>query len=254
MIQRSTAIHIPTPCSQPWAAMTPTSDGRHCAVCQTEVVDFTRMTQAEILAYLRGQQGRAVCGRLRAEHLAPARPVAFGRWRSWASALLTLGSLGTILPLGAAAQVPAPPATTTQEQPGPARLLGKDLARQPESEASLRKRIAANPVVVRGVVLSAYDHKPAPGVTISMKGTTWSTSADAAGEFALTVTPHRRHVELVISYVGYKTIVKIIPLKDCHQRLTIVLEADTTLLGRIEVPVKSYGSWFRRLGTWRWLG
>ena len=252
----SPIVCIPTPCAQPWAVMSPTLSGRHCAACQTEVVDFTRMTQTEILAYLRGQRGRAVCGRLRAEQLAPARPLsaAAGRWRSWASALLTLGSLGTILLPGAAAQVPVPRAATAQEQLGPAHLLGKDLAQQPESEAALRKRIAANPVVVRGVVLDAYDHRPAPGVTVLMNGSLWGTSTNEAGEFELTVTPHRRHVELVISFIGYKTIVKTIPLKDCHQKLTIALEPDTTPLGRIEVPAKFYGSWFEQLRIRRWLG
>jgi hypothetical protein len=155
---------------------------------------------------------------------------------------------------GAAAQAPAPPVAIPQEQPGPAHLLGKDLAQQPESEAALRKRIAANPVVVRGVVLDAYDRRPAPGVTILMKGTMWGASTNAAGEFGLTVTPHHRHVELVISFIGYKTIVKTIPLKDCHQKLTIILEPDTTPLGRIVVPGKSYGSWFGRLQAWRWFG
>ena len=158
-----------------------------------------------------------------------------------------------MLPPGAAAQVPAPPAAPAPQQPEPARLLGRDLARQPESEAALSKRIAANPVVVRGVVLDAYDHKPAPGITVSMKGTAWSTSTDSAGEFALTVTPHHRHVELVLSFIGYKTIVKTIPLKDCYQPLTIILEPDPTpILGRIVVPAKAYGSWWgrRRAGYW----
>ena len=62
--------------------MSPTAAGRHCAACQTEVVDFTQQSPAEILAYLRGQPGRAVCGRLRAAQLAPARPATAGRWRS----------------------------------------------------------------------------------------------------------------------------------------------------------------------------
>ena len=52
MPQRSTAIHIPQPCPESWAAMTPTAQGRHCAVCATEVVDFTRMSEAEVLAFL----------------------------------------------------------------------------------------------------------------------------------------------------------------------------------------------------------
>jgi hypothetical protein len=66
MLPRPT-ISVPTPCPATWADMTPAPGGRHCAACNKVVVDFTRMTEAEILAAL-GHPG-SVCGRFRAEQL-----------------------------------------------------------------------------------------------------------------------------------------------------------------------------------------
>ena len=49
---RSTTIHQPATCAESWDAMAPTDVGRHCASCQTQVVDFTRMSDGEVVAFL----------------------------------------------------------------------------------------------------------------------------------------------------------------------------------------------------------
>lgn len=62
---RHTTITIASPCAERWAAMTPTANGRHCASCQETVADFTRMTDAEVVAFLR-RYPSVSCGRFRA--------------------------------------------------------------------------------------------------------------------------------------------------------------------------------------------
>ena len=56
-------LHIPKPCHEDWAGMHPSGNGRHCMACQKTVVDFTAMSDAEILQYMR-EAGSQVCGRL----------------------------------------------------------------------------------------------------------------------------------------------------------------------------------------------
>lgn len=56
-------ISISKPCHKDWDAMMPVTSGRHCAACQTDVVDFTRMTDAEVLAFMAERHGQRVCGR-----------------------------------------------------------------------------------------------------------------------------------------------------------------------------------------------
>lgn len=93
MPQRSTSIHIPQPCHESWAAMSPTATGRHCATCQKTVVDFTQKTDVEILAYFRQAGAGHTCGHFQVgqlerplrSKLPVARPL---RWQLWLAGLL----------------------------------------------------------------------------------------------------------------------------------------------------------------------
>lgn len=63
-------LTIPKPCHENWNQMTPEEKGRHCAVCQKVVRDFTRMNTDEILKEL-NTSGSEVCGRVNADQLTP---------------------------------------------------------------------------------------------------------------------------------------------------------------------------------------
>lgn len=75
--------------------MRPVEGGRFCGSCQQTVVDFTTMTDAEVIQAMSRQKGR-VCGRFRAEQLnRPLRSyssVPYAQRRL--SGLLTAGLLG----------------------------------------------------------------------------------------------------------------------------------------------------------------
>lgn len=62
---RPVQMRIPTPCHEDWNRMEPNEKGRHCLSCQKTVVDFTIMSDAEIVQYMKEAKGN-VCGRLRA--------------------------------------------------------------------------------------------------------------------------------------------------------------------------------------------
>lgn len=95
-----TTIYQPATCTENWDNMTPTDVGRHCASCQTQVVDFTRMTDGEVVAFLRQYRPERRCGRFREDQvdrplLAAAQPVT--GWRRWAVAtVLLLGSVSGV--------------------------------------------------------------------------------------------------------------------------------------------------------------
>lgn len=63
LMSKPLQLHIPKPCHEDWSGMHPSEKGRHCMTCQKTVVDFTAMSDAEILQYMR-QAGSQVCGRL----------------------------------------------------------------------------------------------------------------------------------------------------------------------------------------------
>lgn len=45
-------LSIPTPCHEDWDKMTPTEKGRHCQSCEKEVVDFSLLSDQQILDLL----------------------------------------------------------------------------------------------------------------------------------------------------------------------------------------------------------
>ncbi len=70
-------LHIDSPCQENWAAMTPEGQGRFCASCSKTVVDFTAMSDREVMAYFQNRKGE-VCGRFYNDQLnrpiLPERP------------------------------------------------------------------------------------------------------------------------------------------------------------------------------------
>ena len=85
-------MRIPAPCGEDWARMQPTEKGRHCQSCCKTVVDFTEMSDAEIIRHL-SQAGPHVCGRLMPDQLnrtlVPA-PVQKNGRSGWAWVLASL--------------------------------------------------------------------------------------------------------------------------------------------------------------------
>ncbi|WP_426489593.1 energy transducer TonB [Hymenobacter sp. 102] len=66
-------------CSESWQHMTPTAQGRHCRSCSRTVIDFTEATQPELEAAFQASPDGRVCGRFRAEQLAPDQPAPLPR-------------------------------------------------------------------------------------------------------------------------------------------------------------------------------
>jgi TonB-dependent SusC/RagA subfamily outer membrane receptor len=56
-------LSIPEPCHENWQQMTPTDQGRFCNACVKEVVDFSMMTDTEVLNYFTALTHEKVCGR-----------------------------------------------------------------------------------------------------------------------------------------------------------------------------------------------
>ncbi len=65
-VRRHLPIRVESACREDWSAMTPRGEGRHCARCQSTVIDLTRVTRAQAERLVREHGGR-VCGRVRAD-------------------------------------------------------------------------------------------------------------------------------------------------------------------------------------------
>jgi TonB-dependent SusC/RagA subfamily outer membrane receptor len=56
-------LNIPEPCHEDWQNMTPTEQGRFCNACAKQVVDFSMMTDTQVLNYFLNKKEEKVCGR-----------------------------------------------------------------------------------------------------------------------------------------------------------------------------------------------
>ncbi len=61
-------LHIPEPCHENWDAMTPQDKGRHCESCKKIVVDFSIMSDRQVLDYFKNAAGNT-CGRFHNDQL-----------------------------------------------------------------------------------------------------------------------------------------------------------------------------------------
>lgn len=59
---------VPLPCHAAWDDMIPDQGGRFCGACQKTVIDFTAMSDQEVLALLASSR-TTICGRFRNDQL-----------------------------------------------------------------------------------------------------------------------------------------------------------------------------------------
>jgi len=102
-------ISIPKPCHESWDAMTTTEHGAFCHSCQKEVIDFSTMTDREVIEYL--SKARKGCGRFRVDQVEVPLTIVrvdngFMKWRAFFLGLLPLFAFKTAM-----ASHPAPMAT-----------------------------------------------------------------------------------------------------------------------------------------------
>lgn len=74
-------IDIPKPCHEQWQQMTTVSNGRYCGHCCKTVVDFSTMSNQEIITHLSGKKD--VCGRFAPFQLHSINYALADQQRSW---------------------------------------------------------------------------------------------------------------------------------------------------------------------------
>jgi hypothetical protein len=191
-----TPVHlsIPEPCHEGWLNMTPNEKGRHCLSCQKTVVDFSVMSDQEILHYI-SSAGSRVCGRFTPDQLdkvyAVQKPAPF----SWKYAFRMM--VATFLFTGNAtlAQSVAPPKEET--------LAGKRDSTEP-IRVTLGMVVRMPEIPVTGIVTDGKTKAPVAYAYILIKGTKTGIVTREDGSFSIQVPAGRNKMTLVVSSVGYE--------------------------------------------------
>lgn len=100
MSRNSIHISIPKPCHEHWENMEATERGAFCYSCQREVIDFSAMTDCEVIEYL--EKHKTGCGRFREDQLdtklsIPKVGIGIFRWRALLLGFLSLISIKNLV-------------------------------------------------------------------------------------------------------------------------------------------------------------
>ncbi|TAE18782.1 MAG: hypothetical protein EAZ95_03385 [Bacteroidetes bacterium] len=165
-------LQINNPCHEKLANMTATEKGRFCAVCEKEVIDFTKFTDAELKAYL-AQSKAGGCGTFRKDQLnrtlvqtTPTRPFKTSRW------LMSFALL-----LGACEGDTVGKVALKEDETGKIEVKDNkcvDLSAYPATPET--------PVLIKGVVETNMGWA---GLKVSVKGTRFEATTNSNGQFVI---------------------------------------------------------------------
>jgi hypothetical protein len=199
---KNVQIRIEDPCSESWDQMQPKEQGRFCSSCKKMVVDFTLMSDQEVLNWFATPPG-SVCGRFREgqlnHELIPQPERNNGRLGLWRYLLA-----GLLLSSEVSAQTrPAGPPVSQRDsiRPDEVRTVGK-ISVRPLPHPPKRQL----PDTLRGRLVDSADGKPVSYASITA-GRYRGVVVDTGGYFAIPRSAIADGYTLTISRVGYRTIV-----------------------------------------------
>ncbi|THU40643.1 T9SS type A sorting domain-containing protein [Niastella caeni] len=219
---KSIQLQIPEPCHENWQNMTPQEQGRFCGACQKTVVDFSLMTDQEVMNYFL-KADHNVCGRFANDQLNKELVVTGKKKRfSWAYAWNVI--LATLLITETNAQVKPKPKKPVTENIPQDRKMGK-VAYVPGRPAIN----SAIPIIMKGKVVDESNNQPIIGASISVAGTTGGVMADTSGKFILKVQ-QKDSIVLEFSAIGYETQTRVVDDLTNWQDIQVYLQPAAVVL------------------------
>lgn len=221
-------LHIPEPCHESWDQMSPVEQGRFCNSCQKAVVDFTGMSDTQLVAFFKKPSTGPVCGRFNDGQL--QRDLAIpGKRMPWFRYLL---------------QFIIPVFLTSFKSYSQGNLVLKERTTPVCTNPKYDQRI------VVGNSLRSFDKEMLGKVTdekgigisyasVMIKETKYGVSCDSAGNFYLKIPNGIKKITLMASSIGYSQEEKEINTKKDNPT-EIKLKTNTFLNG--EVVVTAMGS------------
>lgn len=218
-------ISIPKPCDQKWSDFKPTSTGGHCASCDKVVVDFTSMSDDQILTYLK-RRSKGMCGRFRSDQLKSYADV--GNIKPG----FRLFSVGMIGLLGAISHLAVGQPTIVEQA-----IVVEAAQAKSDRNNMASAHVSKRGIIVKGIITA--EQSPLPGANVVLKGSQISTVTDFEGRFEFVKELQPGDV-LIVSFIGYEDeeikIQNTVDKMDVVLQLNVALEMDEmTVLGKLAV-------------------
>ena len=149
-------LSIPTPCHENWENMTPEGQGRFCGSCAKQVIDFSTMTDNQLLLYFANLKNENVCGRVYPDQLnrtfvapEPARKKIWLYWQYVLALLMFFFARGQ----QTKAQSGIPKTALQPAKPGninePVRIMLGGIRRTPTTETAAPRTVTSKKISVQ---------------------------------------------------------------------------------------------------------
>jgi hypothetical protein len=216
-MKNTVRLSVPNPCSEKWENFTPTSTGGYCGSCFKTVIDFTKMSDSEIVQFLKEKPAHT-CGRFRNDQLKDYSLVPLYSIRP-SRMLLRAGLVSLLLAL-----VAKPSFAISNPEP-----VKKDVTNARRISTEVLHSVDQ---LIKGVVKDE-DGNPIPGVNIVLAGTSVGMISDSDGKFEFPQRLKEGDV-LMFSFIGYITqeyrVSRIV-----EESVFITMKLDVEVLGDLVV-------------------
>ena len=217
-------ISIPQPCQEGWQNMTPVEKGRFCAYCQKTVLDFTYLSDNEIIKLV--SKNDTLCGRINVSQLnrnlieTKKTSNYFGYFATSVLAFLGLGAESVV----------------AQEKP---------VTEQTDLKYLNKATDSVKEITVSGIV-TGNDGALLPGSTIVIKNTQFGVQTNEKSEYSIKANLGD---VLVFSYLGYETTEVIVSSNIINVQMSnanVIMEG-----GMIFYRKRTFfGRTFHKIGNW----
>ena len=208
-------LQVPSSCQEKWDEMLPGKNGRYCLSCQKTVLDFTGMTDADLVRYFKDFKG-AACGKftesqLNRDLLIPKKSF------PWLKYFFRITLPAFLLSLKSSVQ---------------GQKIKPQIEIAPVKLTSVPKIIHTKGSAVTGNVT---DEKgtPLPAASVVIKGTNRGVLSDEEGKFM--ITDVALPVSLVVSYIGYNP--QEVKVDSIQQGIQMKLTMEPVNMGEVTVGI-----------------
>jgi CarboxypepD_reg-like domain/Secretion system C-terminal sorting domain len=223
-------LSIPGPCHQNWNEMTPTQQGRFCNSCAKQVVDFSTMSDTQVLHYFSSIKNENVCGRAYPDQLERAitMPKEHKKKLYWYWNYITMLFLFFSK-------------TNTVKAQGGIKVVVESKHDAAKQDRITKGEIAVNTNrIIKGKIIDEAG-QPLAGVSVIIKDSKHGTIADTNGFYSISANTQKDILK--ISAVGFVS--KEIKLASLNHFDIILTKMEMQMMGDVVVTVGGIG--FRNL-------
>jgi hypothetical protein len=233
-------LTIADPCHEDWDKMTKSEQGKFCGSCQKQVIDFSGMTDAQLVSFFRKKSTSTVCGKFYDDQLDRDIPVPHKRI-PWVKYFFQFTLPLFLVTIKAKAQKGKVAVKTIQTETCFKNNIYGNVSRV-ETPGDLMDLFVDQGIQIKGKVVNE-EGKPVPFASIE-KGLV-GTAADSTGAFSLVLAPNQKEIKLKVSSVGFQSRELILSNEQVNGKdiISITLKPGKELQ---EVIVNS--GWNRRMG------